>query len=218
MFVNVLEVFMIDYALLTFTSLITLMNPLGIVPTFLSLTDGESNTTRNKVALKCSVTVFIVIVLFAGIGDFIFDFFGVTVNGLRIVGGIVMIRMGFDLLSGHSAKMKKENLDEEPDDISITPLGFPIVAGAGTLTNAILLGSQAIDYRQGLIFVGVTFLCSLITYITFANSTRITDVMGRNGRSIMNRVMGLILMMIAVEMVFAGIKPVFIEIGREIMK
>ena len=153
------------------------------------------------------------------IGDFIFEFFGVTVNGLRIVGGIVMIRMGFDLLNGHSAKMKKENLDgEEPDDISITPLGFPIVAGAGTLTNAILLGSQATDYKQGLIFVGVTFLCSLITYITFANSTRITDVMGRNGRSIMNRVMGLILMMIAVEMFFAGISPVFIEIGREIMK
>lgn len=210
---------MIDYALLTFTSLITLMNPLGIVPTFLALTDGESNASRNKVAFKCSVTVFVVIILFAGIGDFIFDFFGVTVNGLRIVGGIVMIRMGFDLLNGHSAKMKKENLDgEEPDDISITPLGFPIVAGAGTLTSAILLGSQAVDYKQSLVFVGVSFICALITYITFANSTRITDVMGKNGRSIMNRVMGLILMMIAVEMFFAGIKPVFIEIGREIMK
>ena len=210
---------MIEYGILTFTSLITLMNPLGIVPTFLSLTDGESDIERKKVARKASITVFIVILIFAGIGDFIFDFFGITVNGLRIVGGIVMIRMGFDLLNGHSAKMKKENLDQnEPDDISITPLGFPIVAGAGTLTNAILLGSQAINYQYVLIFIGVTFVCSLTTFIVFANSIRITELMGKNGRSIMNRVMGLILMMIAVEMFFSGVKPVLIDVGKEILK
>ena len=117
--------------------------------------------------------------------------------------------------------MKKENLDHthtDPDDISVTPLGFPIIAGAGTITTAIVLGNQATSYAHIGIFVFVAFLVSLISYIILGNGAKIMSALGKNGRSIMNRVMGLILMMIAIEFFFAGVKPVLIDVGRQIMK
>ena len=203
---------MIDFAVYSFMSLITLLNPIGIVPTFLSLTDGDTQEKRRRIALKTSATVFITIVIFAALGDFIFNFFGITLEGLRIVGGIVLMRMGFDLLQGHSAQMKQSNINTDSEKIAITPLGFPIVCGAGTITAAIVVSSEANTSGELFGFLAGAFVCCVTIFIVFASATRVTNALGDNGRSIMNRVMGLILMMIAIEFFFTGLKPFLIEV------
>lgn len=195
--------------LLYFTSFFTLMNPLGAMPIFLSMTDGFSNKERKNIALKAMLTAFLVLVLFSLAGKYLFDFFGISINGLKVVGGVLFFVMGYDMLNARMSRMKLSNQDAKAysDDVAMTPLGVPLIAGPGAITNAmVLMGESNTMIDKGLVLISI-FLVSVVSLLILFGATGITKVIGSQGTKVFTKLMGLIVMIIAVEFFFAGITP-----------
>lgn len=129
------------FGLLCFTSFFTLINPLGTMPIFMTMTADLDIPHRNHTAKKASLVSFITIIIFAFSGQILFKFFGISVNSFKIVGGVIFFVMGMDMLQARlgRVKIKDTEIKSYVNDISITPLAIPMICGPGALTNAIVL-------------------------------------------------------------------------------
>lgn len=198
------------FGLLAFTSFFTLINPLGIMPIFMTMTSGLDNKDRTKTAKKASVIAFVTIVLFALSGEILFNFFGISVHSFRVVGGVIFFIMGMDMLQARlgKVKIKDSEVKEYVNDISVTPLAIPMICGPGAITNAIILMEDANSLPQKVILIAIVAVVIFLTYIILYSSSRIIKLMGETGINVMMRLMGLIVMVIAVEFFFSGLKPI----------
>jgi len=195
--------------LLYFTSFFTLMNPIGTMPVFLSMTSDLTKRQRRATAIKAVLTAAFALILFALLGKYLFDFFGISVAGLKVVGGILFFFIGFDMLNARISRLKMSQREAEQyaDDISITPLGIPMIAGPGAITNAIVLMGDANDYTSKAMVILSIVLVLIVVLLVFIGAVGITKFIGEKGNKIMMKLMGLIVMVIAVEFFFAGLKP-----------
>lgn len=206
----------LNYFLYTFTSFLTIINPLSLIPVFLTMTAPLTRPERRITALKATLTAFLVMLFFGFFGKFIFDFFNISTNGLRVVGGILFFIIGFDMLQARfsSIKLRNEEVKEYISDVSITPLGIPMIAGPGAITNSVILMDKARTTEEKLILVGVMLLVSVNTLLTLLLAGSIKRLMGDTGNKVMMRLMGLIVMVIAVELFFDGLQPFVREIWK----
>lgn len=204
----------LSFALLAFTSFFTLINPLGVIPIFVAMTTDLDERNRAKTARKASFVALLTIVIFALTGQLLFKFFGISVNSFRMVGGIIFFFMGMDMLQARltRTKLKKSEVKTYVNDISITPLAIPMICGPGAITNAIVLMEDAAGFDQKVILLAAIFIIMLITYLALKYSSKITTLIGETGNNVMMRLMGLIVMVIAVEFFFAGLKPIIQDI------
>ena len=205
----------LSFALLAFTSFITLMNPLGIMPVFMTMTDSLNKEERRTTAKKANLVAAITLILFAFSGQLLFKFFGISVNSFRMVGGIIFFMMGWDMLQARLVKVKmnkKAVKKEYVNDISVTPLAIPMICGPGAITNSIVLMEDASTPILKAILIGTICLVCLIGYLVLWSSGKITVWLGPTGNKILMRLMGLIVMVIAVEFFFSGLKPILIDI------
>ncbi|PLX09969.1 MAG: antibiotic resistance protein MarC [Marinilabiliales bacterium] len=195
--------------LLYFTSFLTLMNPMGIMPVYLTMTSNLSKRERRKAAIKAVVTATAVLMLFAFAGEYLFSFFGISVAGLKVVGGFLFFIMGYDMLNARLSpiKIKEEDVEKYVDDIAITPLGIPMIAGPGAITNAIVLMGESGDVPAKMLVVFSILLVSVVLLSVLIGAVGITKFFGETGNKIMMKLMGLIVMVIAVEFFFSGISP-----------
>jgi len=195
--------------LLFFTSFVTMINPLRIMPVFMSMTANLERKQRQRTALKAIVTAFVTLVLFAFGGQMLFNFFGISVAGLKVVGGILFINMGYDMLNARISRMKLSSQEVGPyvDDISVTPLGIPMIAGPGSITNAIILMDQSKNLGEKAILISSILVVLLVVFSILLSGSRIMRVLGETGNKVMMKLMGLIVMVIAVEFFFTGITP-----------
>ncbi|PKP54240.1 MAG: antibiotic resistance protein MarC [Bacteroidetes bacterium HGW-Bacteroidetes-1] len=195
--------------LLYFTSFITLMNPLGVMPVFMSMTTALNRNQRKKTAVKALITAFITLIVFAFGGQWLFSFFGISVAGLKVVGGILFFFMGYDMLNARLSRLKitEDEVSTYVDDISITPLGIPMIAGPGSITNAIILMDQSKNMIEKTILIGAILSVCIIVLVILLSSTKIMKVIGETGNKVLMKLMGLIVMVIAVEFFFTGIEP-----------
>lgn len=204
------------FALLVFTSFFTLINPLGTMPIFMSMTTSLSDQKRKNTAKKASIVAFATIIAFAFSGQILFNFFGISVNSFRIVGGVIFFAMGWDMLQARLVSVKhtddENKIDAYVNDISITPLAIPMICGPGAITNAIILMEESETVFKKIILISVIFIVLLITYSILIGASKITDKLGETGNKVMMRLMGLIVMVIAVEFFFSGLKPIVISI------
>jgi multiple antibiotic resistance protein len=206
------------FGLLVFTSFFTLINPLGVMPIFMTMTQDLDEQARRKTARKAVIASTLTIVLFAFSGQLLFRFFGISVDAFRIVGGVIFFLMGMDMLQARLGRVKvgKSEVKAYVNDISITPLAIPMIAGPGSLTNAIVLmeDAKSIEFKVILI-VGVLLIMSM-TYLVLISSGKIINWLGETGNKVLMRLMGLIVMVIAVEFFLSGLKPVIIDILRAV--
>lgn len=195
--------------ILYFTSFLTLMNPMGIMPVFLTMTSELSKRERRNTALKAVITATAVLILFAFAGRYLFEFFGISVAGLKVVGGVLFFFMGYDMLNARLSpmKIKPEDVEKYVDDISITPLGIPMIAGPGAITNAIVLMGESTDYTSKMMVIIAILSVSVTLLFVLFGAVGITKFIGDKGNKIMMKLMGLIVMVIAVEFFFSGITP-----------
>ncbi|MDA3891077.1 MAG: NAAT family transporter [Salinivirgaceae bacterium] len=202
------------FGLLTFTSFFTLINPLGTMPIFMTMTAGLDSKDRTKTAKKASIVGFLTIIAFAFSGNLLFNFFGISVHSFRIVGGVIFFIMGMDMLQARlgKVKIKESEVKTYVNDISITPLAIPMICGPGAITNAIILMEDANNIAKKVVLIFTIFIVILISYIILYSSSRIIKLMGETGINVMMRLMGLIVMVIAVEFFFSGLKPIIIDI------
>jgi multiple antibiotic resistance protein len=200
------------FALLAFTAFFTIINPLGTMPIFMSMTTSLSKQRRKQTAKKATIVAFLTVLAFAFSGQILFNFFGISVNSFRIVGGLIFFMMGWDMLQARLGHFKhtddEDKIDAYVEDISITPLAIPMICGPGAITNAIILMEDAHGYDQKLVLVGVIAFVLFLTYLVLVGASKITEKLGSTGNKVMMRLMGLIVMVIAVEFFFSGLKPI----------
>lgn len=204
-------------ALLYFTSFFSLINPLGSMPVFLTMTANLDKRARNRTAVKAVVTAFITLMIFAFGGQMLFQFFGISVDSFRVVGGIIFFMMGYDMLNARLSSLKSiqpSEVKQYVDDIAITPLGIPMIAGPGAITNSIVLMQDSSTLQLKVILIGTILLTMLLTLIIYISGGSIIKFLGETGNKIMLKLMGLIVMVIAVEFFFAGLTPIIRDILR----
>ncbi len=204
------------FAILVFTSFFTLINPLGTMPIFMTMTASLNKEKRIRTAKKASIVAFLTIIAFAFSGQILFKFFGISVNSFRIVGGVIFFAMGWDMLQARLGNIKhtddETKIDAYVDDISVTPLAIPMICGPGAITNAIILMEGSETVIKKIILITGIFVVLLLTYLILIGASKITDKLGDTGNKVMMRLMGLIVMVIAVEFFFSGLKPIVISI------
>ena len=205
---------LLPFALLCFTSFFTLTNPLGTMPVFLTMTNGMNDHERKAIVRRATIVSFITLMVFTFSGQFLFKFFGISSNGFRIAGGFIIFKIGFDMLQARysNAKLKEEEVKTYADDISITPLAIPMLCGPGAIANAIMLMDDASTLSLKGTLIGIIALVYFITFLILQASTRLVRILGETGNNVMMRLMGLILMVIAVECFVSGFKPIMIDI------
>ncbi len=210
---------LLPFALLCFTSFFTLTNPLGTMPVFLTMTNSMNDHERKAIVRRATIVSFITLMVFTFSGQFLFKFFGISSNGFRIAGGFIIFKIGFDMLQARysNAKLKEEEVKTYADDISITPLAIPMLCGPGAIANAIMLMDDASTLSLKGTLIGIIALVYFITFLILQASTRLVRILGETGNNVMMRLMGLILMVIAVECFVSGLKPILIDILREAM-
>ena len=203
----------LTFGLLCFTSFFTLINPLSTMPVFMTMTAGLSEKERTHTARKASIVALITIIIFALSGQLLFKFFGISVNSFRVVGGVIFFIMGMDMLQARlgQVKIKDSEVKAYVNDISVTPLAIPMICGPGAITNSIVLMEDASTLTRKIVLFGMILLVMFITYLVFYSSSRILKILGQTGINVMMRLMGLIVMVIAVEFFFSGLKPIILD-------
>jgi len=197
-------------------SLFAVMNPLGNIPIFISLTNGYTALERKASARKATFVSLIILTLFLLVGKLIFSTFGITIHAFRVAGGILIFGIAYGLLHAKptgaqhpQGKDREEAIEKE--DISITPLALPIIAGPGTIATVMSHSSNTpLDLLS--IFISYTIILTA-TFLLFYYSPLIMDKMGRNGINVVSRLMGLILAVMAIQMIAEGIYGLFPKLG-----
>ena len=204
----------IPYALLCFTSFFTLTNPLGTMPVFLTMTNGLSNDERKHIIKRATIVSFVILIAFTLCGQFLFKFFGISTNGFRIAAGFIILKIGYDMLQARysSAKLKDDEIKAYVNDISITPLSIPMLCGPGAIANGIILMADATTIELKATLIAMIAVVYGISYVILRLSTRLVNLIGETGNNVMMRLMGLILMVLAVECFVGGLKPILIDI------
>jgi len=203
-----------EFVLYAFASLFTMVNPLGVMPVYNTMTAQLPSDEARQAAVKAVIVAGFTMVFFAFSGKFIFDFFHISVNGLRIVGGIIFFMAGYDMLQARLIRTKtdKETTSEFVEDISITPLGIPMICGPGSMTISIVLMNDAGTITLKAILIGVIAVIMFITLLILIFSRKIIRKLGESGNKVMMRIMGLIVMVISVEFIVSGLKPILRDI------
>lgn len=198
-----------SYFLISFTSLFTIVNPLGSLPVYAAFTDLVRREEAVRIARTASFVAFLAMVLFALSGQFLFNFFNISIDGLRIVGGFLFFITGLDMLQGRNSRIKNLSRAErnEIEEFAVTPLAIPMICGPGAITVTIVLIQEASSLSHKVILFGTFALVCSANFLFLIGSKRILSLIGNSGNKVFFRLMGLIIMMIAVEYFFKGLTP-----------
>lgn len=200
---------LVSYALLSFGSLFAMLNPFNTVPPFLAMTMESAVADQISMARRASSVALGVMVLFALFGITILNFFGISVPAFQIAGGLVILRVSFEMLQGNRAvKVSEAEREEgsEKDDISITPLAVPILCGPGSITTAVLLGSEAETWVHTGILVAILIVIYAGTFVLLRFACVHARVFGEITLKIISRLMGLLLIALAIQFILDGIR------------
>jgi multiple antibiotic resistance protein len=201
----------IGHAISVFMGFFAIMNPLANTPVFLGLSAHVDSATRRKIAIKGLSASFVIILVFSAAGKLIFDLFGITLPAFRIMGGILVALVGYQMLHGgeqspvhHPSEEDMRKSRDADLDFAITPLAMPILAGPGTIATAMSFASGG-GVSEFIVTVAAFFVLCVITYVFFVSGERLIKYIGDNGIKVVTRMMGLILAVIGVQMLIQGI-------------
>lgn len=200
-----------------FFSLFAIVNPIGMLPVFITLTDGLDNDARSQTNRTAMIAVTIILVISLVIGKFILDIFGISISSFRIAGGFLVAIIGTTMINGKLSETK-QNKEEVRDSmtktsVAIVPLALPLIAGPGSITSMIDWGATYNDWVHKIGFVLLIMIFCLACWLLFRSASFITRAFGKTGLNVITRIMGLILMAIGVEMMIKGILGVFPALG-----
>ncbi|CAB3288264.1 conserved membrane protein of unknown function [Methanocaldococcus lauensis] len=199
----------IQYFILAFTSIFSILNPFGAVPVFIALTESYPKKERNLIAKKTVIYTLIILLIFTLFGNWILKFFGISLDAFKIAGGLLLLLISLDMVRGkQEAKLHKKEIEDayEIDEIALMPLATPLLAGPGSITACMVAMAEAPTFGDKFLVILAIIVSILITYVTLLSSEKILDRIGKLGIKILTRMMGFILTAIAVQMAVNGIK------------
>ncbi|NJD98288.1 neutral amino acid NAAT transporter SnatA [Thermococcus sp. LS1] len=208
---------LLKYFVILYGGLFAITNPVGAVPVFLGVTHDLSWSERREIARKTAITVVVTLVTFALIGQWIFWFFGSSIDAFAIAGGILLFRMAMDMLSGSLSSIKisreeTEEFDEEVvtlEEVAIIPLAIPLISGPGAITTVMIYTAKSVSLPEKATVIASIMAIGLTVWLVLCSANRIKTKLGRVGIKVMTRMMGLILTSMAVQMIINGIKGAF---------
>lgn len=199
---------LLQSASIAFITLFPLVNPLGGVPLFCSLTANYDDGYRKKMAMRTSINVAVILVVFLFLGKLLLEFFGINLAVLKVAGGLIVAHTAWEMVTNKS-KLSNDETSEltEKQDISFTPMAMPILSGPGSIGAAIGLTSAKsissfsyyLGYSAGIILVG------LIVLILLRLSTKLFKLLGNTGIGVLSRIMGFFILAIAVQLIYEGL-------------
>jgi multiple antibiotic resistance protein len=197
----------------SFTSLFSVVNPLTAMPVFLSLTEGDTEKETARTARKASMYMFCVLITFLLIGTYILSFFGISLPGIRIAGGIIIMRAGFSMMNPEKPGRKLSKEDQEAamdkDDISFSPLAMPLLSGPGSIAVVIGFGSQATGVVDYIITGVAVLLTAFLAWAILSVAPWLNKLIGKAGMNVITRLMGFIALAIGVQFIINGISKFF---------
>jgi len=203
-----------DLFLITFAALFSVINPLGTVPIFLGLTHGDPREAKNRTAFWASANVFIILVVSFFIGQIILNFFGISIDVLRIAGGIVICSSGFGLLSGTFSKKrgvnkKVTNDAQQRNDIALTPLAIPMMAGPGSMSLLIAMYQDYPEIADKFLIVAAIAAVAVSVFLILRSANYISRLLGASGIVAISRIIGFLVLAIGIQYIVNSILIIF---------
>ncbi len=190
-------------------TLFFIVDPIGAVPSFLALTADDHQEKREITARKASIYCCLILVFFSLAGKYVFELFGIGFPAFRIAGGVVLGLVGLDMLRAHRTTQegKVEFIEAaEKDDIAVTPLAIPMLAGPGALSTVMMFSAPVLSPGKAVIVVTGIFLTCFFTYVVLRTANTINRLLGKTGTRILTRIMGLIILAVAAQYFLDGLK------------
>ena len=200
--------------ILSFAALFSVINPLGTVPIFVGLTQDNTPKERSVIALYTAVYVLTILLLSFYLGKYILLFFGISLDALKIAGGLIIASSGFALLTGkfteHKGMKKREKDDAfNRSEVSLTPLAIPMLAGPGTISLLISYQQTYSQFSKQLFIIAAIFSVSIGIYLILKSSHLIVKMMGASGINALSRIIGFIVIAIGVQYIVGVITTMF---------
>jgi len=199
----------LQFALITFTSVLFIVDPIAVVPTYLVITQNETAERRRRTAWRASVAAAALLIGFGIAGRLIFRMFGITLPAFRVAGGLILWLVAMDMLRGQrSTQESSEEIAEgqEKEDVALTPLAMPMLAGPGAISTIMVLASQARTIPETIVVYASVVLTAAISWGTLRLADRLVLVLGQTGIRVMTRIMGLLLAAVAIQFVLTGVR------------
>ncbi len=196
-----------QFALVTFASVLFIVDPVAVIPTYLVITQDETPEQRRSTAWRACVAAALLMIVFALAGRLIFRLFGITLPAFRIAGGLILWLVAMDMLRGE--RRTQEGTEEivegrEKDDVAVTPLAMPMLAGPGAISTVMVLAGQARTVAEHIVLYGSIVLTAAVSWIVLRLGERLVIALGQTGIRVMTRIMGLLLAAVAIQFVITG--------------
>jgi multiple antibiotic resistance protein len=212
--------------ILSFIAIITMVNPLAVIPSFVALTGEASRRGRNAVAFVASIACIAVLTVFLLAGNYVFKFFGITVPAFQIMGGVIFLtnamrtlvddeRRSFD--AGGEKRMEdrdKEKAELDPSSIAVVPIAVPMLSGPGAITSVMVLVNLYPGIEAKMAVLVSIVAVGAVSYVVLLAADPISHVIGSRGRLVFAKIMSLLLGAIGIQFIINGVKPVMMEIMR----
>ena len=198
-----------QFALVTLTSVLFIVDPIAVIPTYLVITHDETVEQRAATARRACIAGALILIIFALGGSLIFELFGITIDAFRIAGGLILWVVAMDMLHGQRRTQESSPEIAEgrvKEDVAVTPLAMPMLAGPGAISTVMVLAGQARTVPEKLVLHGSILIKMLISWIVLRAGERLALRMGQTGIRVMTRIMGLLLAAIAVQFVLTGVR------------
>lgn len=191
-----------------FVTLFVIMDPIGLAPIFVALTQGMSPEKRRSIALRACLTAGILLALFALFGEAVLGFVGISMPAFRIAGGILLFLTALDMLFQRRTKRREDQAEEEDqnDDPSVFPLAIPLISGPGSIATVILLAGQHPGWAGLASTLTIMLMVLLITLVLFFSAGLLERALGKTGITVVTRLLGMLLAALSVQFVLDGLK------------
>jgi multiple antibiotic resistance protein len=209
---------MLSFAVAAFSAVFSVVDPVAVVPVYLAMTATDNEEHKRHTAYRAAVFSSVVLALFASVGTFILQFFGISLGAFRIAGGVLLFLLAVDMLRAQPSRQKttpeEEREGAEKPDISIFPLGIPMLSGPGAIATVMVLMARAHDnlVERAFVYLAI-FLTGVGTAVVLRGAGAVERRLGKTGMNVLHRVMGLLLAAIAVQFVVDGVRDQF-SIGK----
>lgn len=205
---------MFDLALFisAFATLFVIIDPPGCAPIFATLTRGTSKSHQREMAFKSVTVASIILIGFAYVGEWLFSKLGISLDALRIAGGIMLFIIGLNMVFEKRTEKREDRAEglleeiEDPEDISVFPMGIPMIAGPGTMATLLILMSKSSNGWQELSIMAALIAVLMITLVSFLVAGPLMKLLGKTFTNVLTRVLGVLLATLAAQFILDGIK------------
>jgi multiple antibiotic resistance protein len=199
----------LQLALITFTSVLFIVDPIAVIPTYLVITQHETPVQRRRTATRACIAAAALLIAFGLAGRLLFAVLGITLAAFRLAGGFILGLVAMDMLRAQRSTQESDPEIAEgtaKDDVALTPLAMPMLAGPGAISTIMVLAGQASTLSQSLAVYGSIIVTAFVSWVTLRLGERLMTRVGQTGIRVMTRIMGLLLAAVAAQFILTGVR------------